>query len=145
MPTKAQRIVVAERRAKAVQLRLAGADYDQISRQLGYSSRQAAREDVHRAHVAALSEMRESVEELRTQDLDRLARLQVAFWPAAIQGDVKAGDMVLKILARRAKMMGLDSALKVEVTSIDQIDAEIQELRSRLAMNAPQERLAIEP
>lgn len=143
-PSKAQKIVIDERRSKAVQLRLAGVDYDRIAQQLEYKSRQQAREDVHRAYVQATKEVRESVEELRNQDLDRLARLQAAFWGPALQGDPKAGEMVLKILARRAKMMGMDSALKVEITTIDQIDAEIQALREKLALNAKPNQLAIE-
>ena len=143
-PSKPQQIIINERRAKAVQLRLAGVDYDRISQQLGYKSRQQAREDVHRAYMQSTKEVRESVEELRNQDLDRLARLQAAFWGAAIQGDPKAGEMVLKILARRAKMLGMDSAIKVEVTTIDQLDAEIQVLRERLALPPQAPQLAIE-
>jgi hypothetical protein len=143
-PSKAQAVIIAERRSKAVQLRLAGVDYERIAQQLEYKSRQQAREDVHRAYVQATAEVRESVEELRNQDLERLARLQAAFWGAALQGDPKAGEMILKILARRAKLMGMDSALKVEITTIDQIDAEIQQLREKLALPPAPEMKAIE-
>ena len=48
-PSKAQAVVIAERRSKAVQLKLAGVDYEQIAKQMGYKSRQQAREDVNAA------------------------------------------------------------------------------------------------
>lgn len=136
MPASAaQQVITAERRKQAIQMKLAGVDYETIAVKLGYANRQAAREDIRRARMRALKEVDESVEELRMQELERLDRLQAAFWGPAIQGDPKAGDMVLKVMVRRAKFCGYDSAIKVEVSTIDQIDAEIRELRERLAAN----------
>jgi hypothetical protein len=41
-------------------------------------------------------------------ELARLDQLQAAFYPAALAGDVAAGTLVLKFIARRSAMMGFD-------------------------------------
>jgi hypothetical protein len=142
--TPAKRAEVAARRAKAIQLNLAGVDYERIAEQLGYKSVQHVSVDIHRALENHLKEQRLALDLHVQLELDRLERLQAAFWGAALQGDPKAGDMVMKIMARRAKMMGTDSTLKVEITTIDQVEAEIRELRQRLALNDTQN-VPVEP
>jgi hypothetical protein len=42
-------------------------------------------------------------------EIDRLDKLQEAVWDAAISGDVKAVDSVLKIINLRTKLLGLDT------------------------------------
>ena len=144
MPTRGQRIDVAARRAKAVQLDLAGVDYERIAEQLGYKSPDQVRADIYRSLEAHLKTQRLQLELHVQRELDRLERLQAAFWGPAIQGDAKAAAVIMKIMERRAKMTGTDSAIKVEVTTIDQIDAEIQQLREKLALPPSPGQLAIE-
>jgi hypothetical protein len=142
--SRGQRADVAVRRAKAIQLDLAGVDYERIKEQLGYKDVAHVRQDIHRSLEERLRTQRFQVDLHVQRELDRLERLQAAFWGAAIQGDPKAGDMVLKIMARRAKTLGTDSALKVEITTIDQIDAEIQALRAQMALDDATQQPAIE-
>jgi hypothetical protein len=78
------------------------------------------------------ADMREEVlgKELKTLDL-----LQRALWPAALRGHVRSVEVMLSVMDRRAKYLGLDAAIKhqVEVTRVDEalatvatiIDAEI--------------------
>jgi hypothetical protein len=39
--------------------------------------------------------------------VDELDRLQTVVWPAVISGDPKAIDTALKVMARKAKCLGL--------------------------------------
>jgi hypothetical protein len=41
-------------------------------------------------------------------EVDRLDALQAAFWTTAIKGDRHAADVVLKVIARRCKVLGFD-------------------------------------
>ena len=50
----------------------------------------------------------ELVDELRALELARLDHLQAAFYPAATSGDVKAAEMVLKVMAARCRLLQLD-------------------------------------
>lgn len=99
-------IAVVERRARAVELRKAGAGYGAIARQLGYKDRSGA----YRAVKAALRELvREPAAELVTLELARLDDLLLALWPEARRGNVAKVDRVLKVMARRAALLGLDA------------------------------------
>lgn len=92
------------REARAVELLMAGRDYDQIAAELGYSSRSGAWRAVQRA----LRKHREEVAgEYLTLELDRLDVLQAALWDAAMNGDPKAVEGVLKIIDRRCELLGL--------------------------------------
>lgn len=94
------------REARAVELLMAGRDYDQIAAELGYSSRSGAWRAVQRA----LRKRREAVAgEYLAFELDRLDTLQCALWDAAINGDPKAVDGILKIIDRRCELLGLVS------------------------------------
>lgn len=108
-----QKVEAAERQAQAMQLKLAGATYEEIATALGYSSKQAAWRSVQRAREDML---RDPAEELVKQEADRLDRLQRALWTDAIKGNQGAVDRVLRVMERRAKLLGLDAPLKQEVT-----------------------------
>lgn len=130
--SKAQRAATAERRAKAVAMRLAGADYETIAQKLGYYNRGAAYNDINRALEANVAEQRRSAEILRQEELQRLDRLQAGAWMAAASGDPKAIDVVLKIIDRRCKLLGLDAPVRHEVITLDAVDAEIARLNAEL-------------
>lgn len=55
--------------------------------------------------VARTPELRQAA--LQTE-LDRLDALQVAWWDRAVRGDFRAVLVVLKIMAQRARLQGLD-------------------------------------
>lgn len=117
--SKAQRANTAERRKKAITLRLAGMDWQSIADQLGYSTRGAAWTDVTRALEANLAEQTQAADTLREVESLRLDRLQAAAWPSAVKGDLKAIETVLKVIDRRAKLHGLDHPVRTEVTGAD--------------------------
>ena len=93
-----------QRRAEALAMRAAGHTFDVIGERLGVT-RQAAQQLVARA-VAALPV--ESLDAVRQLESERLDGLLAAVWPSAESGDVRAVDRVLRIMERRARLLGLD-------------------------------------
>lgn len=114
--SKAQRAATAARRTQAINLRLAGVDYETIAAKLGYSSRSSAWIDIDRALKANKAEEDTAKETLREVESLRLDRLQAAVWSAATKGDTRAVDSALKIIAQRAKLLGLDAEVNVNIS-----------------------------
>ncbi len=107
------RVAVVDRQVAAVRLRRNGCTYDEIAATLGYAGRGSA----HKAVGAALHAVRsEEVDTYRALELARLDRLQEAVWDKAVHGNLRAVDTVLKIMARRASLLGLDAPVKREIT-----------------------------
>lgn len=92
------------RRVKALDLRLAGASYREIGVALGVSGATAFK-DVDAIMREVLTEPAERV---RAMELARLDALLKAHWSRALAGNGKAGSMVLSIMDRRMKLLGLD-------------------------------------
>ena len=134
--SKAQQAVTARRRAQAIQLRLAGADYESIATQLEYASRGAAYTDISRALDQALVEQRREADVLRQEELLRLDRLQRAVWSEAVKGDVPSVLAALRIVDRRCKLLGLDAPTRHEVITVGAVEEEIRRLSELLGETA---------
>lgn len=105
-PASPRRIETTERRDKAVQLRLAGATFNQIAEQCGYTDRSSA----YRAIRTAVDRVgREHAEELFDTNMARLDRLLMAVWQQAMQGEDKAVQNALRIIQQQARMLGYDA------------------------------------
>lgn len=117
--SKAKQADVAKRRADAIRLRLAGVDFETIADRLGYASRQHASKDVCRALDAFRAEEEGAVETWRELEGQRLDRLQAAAWSAAAKGDLKAIETVLKVMAQRSKLLGLEAEKQRNDADID--------------------------
>lgn len=55
--------------------------------------------------------------ELLSLEVMRLDELQNAYWQAALSGDTRAADIVLKVIDKRTKMLGLDESVTVDARS----------------------------
>ncbi len=108
-----RRIEEAQRRRRALELRVAGATYEEIAEALGYVSRGTAWKAVWRAYREGL---RDPAEHLRELETERLDRLQKAWWTKALGGDVSAFRYLLRLMERRAKLLGLDAPTKIAPT-----------------------------
>jgi hypothetical protein len=106
---RAERIV-AERRA--LELRLAGASYDQIATTLGLKTRSASYRMVERVLARMVQEPSDQV---RALELARLDSWLMRITPLIHQGNLEALDRGLKIMARRAALLGLDLPVKVDM------------------------------
>lgn len=164
--SRAQRTATAERRAKAVEMRMTGASFQRIADELGYNSRGAACQDITRALESAVTTERATVEVYRQEELERLDLLLVEAWtvlkrqhvtvshgrvirdeetnePLLDDGPVLAAiDRILKIQERRSKFLGLDAPTKVEAITIDALDAEIAKLAAELDMQPSDQALS---
>jgi len=101
-----KRIVAAERQARALGLRKAGHGSATIARALGYASASGAHKAVDTALRALVAE---PAAELRALELARLDELLAGLWAEARRGNVAKVDRVLKIMQRRADLLGLDA------------------------------------
>lgn len=125
------------------------------------SSVQAAAKDLDIPYATALRWYHESLQkiyddnaELRKEVLGRelktLDLLQRALWPSAQRGHVRSVEVMLAVMDRRAKYLGLDAAakLEVEVTKVDEaltqiarvIDGEIEVAPAPLLRAIPGQR-----
>lgn len=106
--TAATRIKGRENRARAVELRKAGATYEQIGQQLGITKQSA-----HEAVTAAMRETAQTTAETAADviqlELARLDQMLTGLWAQARQGVPVAVDRVLRIMERRARLLGLDA------------------------------------
>jgi hypothetical protein len=130
---KARAVITAERRTKAVQMKIEGATWDAIAKELGYAHKAAACTDVQRALEQNVIQQGLAIEAWRELELGRLDAMQLAIWPKAMEGDCRAIETCLKILDQRAKYLGLNTAIKLEVLTVDALDAQIAKLESELA------------
>ena len=92
------------RKARAVELAIDGASYAAIAAEVGYSHRGTAYKAVHKALTERVTE---GVDSLRRLELARLDILQAAVWGKALAGDSAAVNTVLRIIAQRARLLGL--------------------------------------
>jgi hypothetical protein len=103
----------AELEAECLRLRREGLTHREIAARLGVAPATAYRRVRH-----ALDQINErNVEDagtLRALEMLRLDELQNAIWQQAIDGDGKALDRILAIMARRAKLLGLDAPQRQE-------------------------------
>ena len=106
MPQSAQqKVATHSKRVRCVELAAQGMSYDEIAQVVGYSGRGGA----HKAVTAALrAQQAEAVDELRVLELARLDALQRSCWDAALEGDIASVDRVLRVIAARVRLLGLD-------------------------------------
>ncbi len=120
---------VKKRDARVFELRIQGKTFNQIAIEVGFSGPSGAWQAYQRIKGECIYE---SIDEARQLELMRLDELQLAVWDRAINGELPAAHCVLKIMDRRAKLLGLDKPEKVEVNNWDfsaqDLDAEVQRI-----------------
>ena len=126
-----------EKEAKVLSLRRMGATFDQIAKQVGYASGSGAYNAYRRA---CLKIIYEEVEETRKMEMDRLDNAQLRIMPAVNRGELQAVHALIRIMERRARLLGLDAPIRhdVEVNyyDTDSIDSEVQKLVALLNSGA---------
>lgn len=144
----ARRLQAIALAVQALELRKTGETFDAIAARLGYKTRQAAYTAVDRALKRVLQE---PTDEVRKIEAERLDALLLAMWTPAQQGDQGAIDRVLRIMERRARLLGIDAPTKIAPTNPEGTEEygnyhEELELRlSRIAATATATAVPIEP
>jgi DNA-binding CsgD family transcriptional regulator len=124
--TSPQKARLAGKKARALQLRAAGATFREIGLALGVH-RTYAQSLVHKAITETVAE---NADQYRAVEGETLLQLQRAFMPSALRGDQKSAVVVLRVMERRAKLFGLDAPTKIAVDS--DVDAEIAALAAAI-------------
>src|SRR5262245_27003528 len=107
-------IVDLSKHSRAFRLRLAGVAPRRIAEELGCTVKQV--EELLASMCPAVSpELRERTRQL---ELARLDELQRAHYAAALAGGATATMVVLKIMERRSRMLGLDVPTRIEAVQL---------------------------
>jgi hypothetical protein len=113
--TAAKSIKQQERATHALNLRRAGASYAEIGKALGVTKQRA-----FAIVKTQLDELAATVNEastaVRQLELERLDAMQIASFQKAVRGETAAVDTVLRIMDRRAKLLGLNAPSELEIT-----------------------------
>ena len=118
-----QDVELTEREIQAVELRKAGYTYQEIAQALGWEHKSSALRAVRRALARWGTE---SVHELRVLELSRLDTITQKLWPKIVGRPPRDGDpgespsidammAYLKVSARRARLVGLDSSDEIDI------------------------------
>ena len=129
---------VIEREKKVLELRRGGLTFDLIAERVGYANASGA----HKAYLSACRRIVvEDVEAIRNAEIDRLDIAQAAIWGDLVNGAdaqdrARAVLALMKIMERRARLLGLDmptkSQVEVNIHDRNSIDAEVARLVSLL-------------
>lgn len=123
----------AEKRARALQLRIGGATYDQIAQQVGFSGRGGA----YRAVAQALRDIpREAADELRQLELERFDTIQIRLMQKLGQGDLTVVPNLLRLAEQRARLLGLNKPEQLQLQAEVHVQDDQQTARQRAAIEA---------
>lgn len=138
------RLRTAELEEECLRLRREGLTHRQIAARLGVAPSTAYKRVRH-----GLDEINqrnvESAEQLRTMELARLDELQNAIWERATEGELRAIDAVLRIMERRAKLVGLDTSRHTVKVSSGDRDRLIEDLTGEVLSRAQSDLDAVGP
>lgn len=126
----AKRLEDLRRTQFALEARKAGKTYSQIGDALGIS-KQNAHKRVMRALAKWKDEIGEDIDELRSLELARLERMHETLWMRFQGGELKAGTLLLQVMDRRIKLLGLAAPVKVAPTDSDGNDLDLSRERPR--------------
>ncbi len=127
MRSKTQLLDTAKRRKEVIQLREAGATWADIADTMldrhgadalpsGWDKRYAWN-DFDRALDKVQDEVKERARTVREMELRRLRRMQRGLWQKAVSGDTDAVRTVVRLMKRRANLLGLDEPDELDVTA----------------------------
>lgn len=123
-----RQIAVARDHAREIfELRKQGLSQTAIAERVGVTQGAVSRS--LKAYLAKLAaETMEDAEEVRSLELERLDAILIPMLQAATSGEETAVDRVIKIMDRRAKLLGLDAPTKAHVTADVNVQADYSKL-----------------
>lgn len=122
MLTAPEKLNVAMRRRRVLELRRGGYNFYEIADAIreefedcpeSYDSRLAYL-DLQRLLDEMRSELSEALPDVIALEASRLDEMLKALWPAVLRGRERSIEIALKVMERRAEMLGLDSGIKVD-------------------------------
>ena len=156
----AKQAEVAERRTRVIAMKSRGARYADIARELGITE-STARKDASLGFSLRAAELRSTVDEIIAEQIEELDSIRALAWRDAItrhphvtqsgrtalnpDGSIvydtapndRARRTLLAVQERKAKLLGLDAALKInikaEIVTMEAFDKAISELNEQIA------------
>ena len=128
---------LVDKEVKVLELRRAGLTWQRIAEETGYADHTGA----YAAYKRAIKRtMQQPADELREQEIDRIDRLQLALWPKAMKGDERSISTIVRLMERRAKLLGLDAPTRIQQdvttwTGDESIDRAVRDLAALLTAN----------
>ena len=128
---------LVDKEIKVLELRRAGLTWQRIAEETGYADHTGA----YAAYKRAIKRtMQQPADELREAELDRIDRLQLALWPKAMKGDNASINTIVRLMERRARLLGLDTPIKIQQDVVnwdgnESIDRAVRELAALLTAN----------
>lgn len=116
LPTVSRMVVAQERRERALELRIAGMSERAIAKEIGISNGRAHQLLAEGAEMLKASVVGKA-DDVRRLELERCDRMTLALFSQ--RQNPRAADTLLRIMERRAKLLGLDSPVRSEVTGAD--------------------------
>jgi hypothetical protein len=110
-----------------------GKTFEEIAKEIGYAGKQGAYDAVRRSLVEIIREPAEALVKLDLERLDVLWQIQ---YLNAQGGDVAAMSACMKIMERRAKLLGLDAPEKREIAVVDAPMEQVEKRLSELLLKA---------
>ena len=129
---------LVDKETKVLELRRAGLTWQRIAEETGYADATGA----YAAYKRVIKRTQQQpADELREQEVDRIDRLQLALWPKAMKGSERAILAIVRLMERRARLLGLDTPIKIQqdVTTWDgdeSIDRAVKDLAALLERHA---------
>jgi len=102
---------------RAYQLKTEGMSWWDIAEELGITEQSAHMLVSERITLAAELVDIGAKRSILTMELERLDKLQRAVWANAMSGDVRSVEAVLKVIDKRAKLLGLEEVTSSSVTA----------------------------
>ena len=100
-----RRLEAVEKQRRALELRMAGRQWAEIAKAVGYASHSGA---IAAVEAALKKTLTPAVEEHRALTLERLTRILASYWPAMLQGDAQSAGICLGSIDRMRGLLGLD-------------------------------------
>ena len=128
---------LVDKEVKVLELRRAGLTWQRIAEETGYADHTGA----YAAYKRAIKRTQQQpADELRETELDRVDRLQLALWPKAMKGDNASINTIVRLMERRARLLGLDTPIKIQQdittwTGDESIDRAVRDLAALLTAN----------
>lgn len=102
---------VVDKEQKVVALRRQGLTWDAIAREVGYKDPSGAQVAYMRASSRVV---KEDIDAIRQTESERLDIAQSAIWNQVLAGDNQSINTLLRIMERRAKLIGLDQPVRIQ-------------------------------
>lgn len=140
---------VIEREQEVVKLRRGGLTWDLIGQRVGLTASGA-----YNAYERSLARVvADDINQIRALETERLDIAQSAIWGKVLQGDNASIANLLRIMERRAKLLGLDQPTRIQAEVItydaNSIEAELARIynatRTAPADSRPALEVGIEP